>query len=498
VLRIFASAGSATEVRRPTANAVGRVSYVALLIAAPLLPQIGNSYWTYPAVSRIWVFAPLCGLFLLPLVDVRRAQRISNLDLLVLLSFAVALGSWGHSSFFSLLFIYAPLAYLCVRMLLVARVGRTPAPPCAPVTAPRPWLPSSWLLAGIVVLVAVHVNWTLNGRVNTDVGPASIRGALQLVHGRSVYGANGTALAELGYDPHEDAYGPVVYESYIPFASVAGTIAGARLAALFFDLLTAALLFALGRQVRGPTLGVTLAYAWLAFPFTLYCDSLGANDSIVAAALVGTLLAAGSPARRGIMAALAAWSKLSPLVLVPVMIGHAPGAGNRRRALLTCAGAFALATAIVLAPTLVHSSLSTFVTRTLGFQLSRPPAFSIWRRLSAGGFNGASWIRPASQIVHGLAIALTGGLAVALLWARKRQDVVGLAGASAALLIALQLCDGYYSFTYILWFAPLVLVALMLSRDERTATAGGIAIGPSREGRHETTVSALGRRVKTS
>lgn len=499
--RVPALTGSAPVIGGVAASVAGRLSYVTLLIAAPLLPQIGNSYWTYPAVSHFWVFVPLCGLFLLPLVDVRRLRRMSHLDLLVLLSFGVALGSWGHSSFLSLLFVYAPLAYLCVRMVIVARVGRAPAT-YAPVAISRPWLPSSWLLAGIVVLVAVHMSWTLDGRVSTDVGPASVHGALQLVHGGPVYGVDRAAVAKLGYDPNEDAYGPVVYESYIPFASVAGAFAGARLAALFFDLLTAALLFALGRQVRGPTTGVTLAYAWLAFPFTLYSGGLAANDSLVAAALVGTLLVARSPARRGVMTALAAWTKLSPLALVPLMIGHAPPAFDRRRALLAFAVAFALATAIAVAPTLVHSSLSTFVTRTLGYQLGRPPGFSIWKRLTVGGFSGAPWIKPASQIAHGLMIALTGGFAVALLQAPKRQDVVGLAGASAAVLIALQLCDGYYSFTYILWFAPLVLVALILSRDERSTVAASIDVSAlhdrSRGKRHETTVSALGRPVRTS
>lgn len=479
--RVHVAAGSRPLIAGLTASVAARMSYVALLIAAPLLPQIGNSYWTYPAVSHAWVLIPLCVLFLLPLVDIHRLRRSSHLDLLVLLSFGVALGSWGHSSSLSLLFVYAPLTYLLVRMASLARLGRAPRTDVS-IARSSPWLGSSWLLAGIVVLVAVHVSWTLGGQVGTDVGPASVHGALRLVHGAPVYGIDHAATAKLGYDPHEDAYGPALYESYIPFASIAGTNAGARLAALFFDLLSAVLLFAIGHQVRGPTMGVTLAYAWLAFPFTLYSGGLAANDSIVAAALLGTLLVAASPARRGVMTALAAWTKLSPLALVPLMISHGPPASGRRRAMLVFAVAFALATAVVVAPTLLHSSLSAFATRTFGYQLGRAPEFSIWRRLSVGGFPGASWITPASQIAHGLTIALTGGFALALLRVPRRQDLVGLASASAAVLIALQLCDGYYSFTYILWFAPLVLLALLLSRDER----------------QETTVSALGRPVRTS
>jgi hypothetical protein len=444
------------------------------------------------------VFLPFCGLFLLPLVDIHKLRRMFHLDLLVLLSFGVALGFWRKSNSLSLLFIYAPLAYLCVRMLILARVGKTEATRTS-VTSPRPWLSGSWLLAGIVVLLAVHVSWTIGGRTSTDVGPASVQGALELAHGQPVYGLSRAKSADPGYDPHDDAYGPALYELYIPFASVAGSITAARLAALFFDLLTAALLFVLGRRVRGPTIGMTLAYAWLAFPLTFYAGGLADNDSVVAATLVATLLAARSPARRGIMAAVTAWTKLSPLALIPVLIGHAPPARGRRRAIFAFAATFLLASAAIFVPTLIHSSASTFLTRTFGYQLSRPPGFSIWERLNVGGYAGAAWIKPASQVAHGLIVAVAGTFAVALLWTPKRQDLVGLAGASAAMLIAVQFCDGYYSLTYTLWFAPLVLVALIFNRDEHAAAQPSVDSHSDDAGRRqEMTVSALGRLVSTS
>ena len=52
------------------------------------------------------------------------------------------------------------------------------------------------------------------------------------------------------------------------------------------------------------------------------------------------------------------------------------------------------------------------------------------------------------------------GLALTLPRLPRRADPVGLAAASAAVLIALQVSDGYFSFSYMLWFVPLVLVAL--------------------------------------
>jgi hypothetical protein len=499
--RALAMAWPAPDVGGAAASTARRLSYIALLIAAPLLPQFGASYFTYPVVSHSWVYLAFCGLFLLPLLDLRRLRRMLHLDLLALLAFGVGLKYWYMSASLSLLCVYAPLAYLCVRMVLIARVGRSSGSelPLAPV---RSWLPTSWLLAGVVILVAVHINWTIGAQVGTDVGPASVQGALKLVHGQRVYGADRASTTKLGYDPHYDTYGPVVYESYIPFASVAGASTAARLATLFFDLLTAVLLFALGRLLRGPTVGVVLAYCWLAFPLTLYAGGLAANDSLVAAALVGTLLAARSPARRGAMAALAAWTKLSPLALVPVVICHMPPARARRTALLTGAAAFVLTSLLVLAPVLINSNASTFVTRTFGFQLSRSPAFSIWERLNAESLIAAAWVKPASQVAHGLLIALTAGFALILVRVPRRQDVVGLAAACAAILTAMQICQGYYSFTYILWFAPLVLVALILDAHPSTPSSSAINAtdlrGDAREERQETTVSALGRRVSTS
>ncbi|HEY2283624.1 MAG TPA: hypothetical protein VGH60_08765 [Solirubrobacteraceae bacterium] len=494
VARASALSRPAPGVRSAPASLVVRLTFIVLLVACPLLPVFRNSVQSYPAVAHFWVVLPFCGLFLLPLIDFEHLRRMLHLDLLVLLSFAVALGTWSHARTWPMLFVYAPLAYLGVRMVRIARVGGHDSPGRSE-TPLALSLPRSWLIAGIVVLVGVHASWTLDSQVSTDVGPGSVQGAQRILHGRSLYGVDRSLLSSLGYDPHYDTYGPVDYEAYVPFAGVASSETAARLAALFFDLLTAALLLALGRQVRGPTVGIVLAYAWLAFPFTLYADGLAANDSMVAAALVGALLLAGAPLRRGAMAAVLAWTKLTPLALVPVLAGHNPSGKGRRRQLLAFGAAFGLASAVVFVPALTHGSPGEFMARTFGFQISRDPGYSIWERIDSGAPLGAvAGVRAVSGVAHGLLIALTGGFAVALLWLPKRQDVIGLAGASAAVLIAVLACDGYYSFTYILWFAPLVVVALVLESGEiaerRTRTVGSPA--------QEMTVSSLGSPVSTS
>jgi hypothetical protein len=311
------------------------------------------------------------------------------------------------------------------------------------------------------VLVAVHVSWALAGRVSTDVAEGGVQGAQNIAHGRPLYGR--PRVSQGGMDPHTDTYGPFNYEAYLPFTALAAGHRAARLTTLFFDLLTALLLFMLGRQIRGPTVGVLLAFCWLAFPFTLYEEALGFNDSIVAATLVGTVLAARSPARRGAMAAVAAWTKLSPLALLPLLASHRGPHKSGRYALLEFAGAFVLATAIVFLPALAHSSVPTFISRTFGFQSSRPASGSIWAELQGSYSVGAPWLNTASRVLHGLLAALTGAFAIALFRAPRRQDAVGLAAAAAAVLIAMEACLGYYSFSYILWFAPLALVAAVLA-----------------------------------
>jgi hypothetical protein len=445
--------------RRRLAISTRRAAYVVLLASAPLLPHLTSDGFEFPAVSNFWVCLPFCALFLLPLLDSSVLRgRLFLLDLLALLSFIVALGLERPGRVWPVVLIYPPLLYLAARMIAIARMRNRD--PDRPRTSPlRLAVPRSWLVAGIVVLSAVHVSWALQGSADTDVAFGGVQGAAKILHGRPLYGAPAGAAAA---DPHTDTYGPANYEAYLPFAGALDNRSAARVTTLFFDLLTALLLFVLGRQIRGPTAGVLLAYCWLAFPFTLYEDALGFNDSIVAAALVGTVLAARSPARRGVMAALAGWTKLSPLALVPLLAGLSPPAERgARRSLARFAIAFGLATALIFIPALAHGSLSTFVSRTFGFQAHRAPANSIWSFLQ-GDYLGVPWIASASRVMHGLLAAGTAAFAILLFRSPRRRDVFGIAAASAAVLIAVQLCLSYFSFSYILWFAPLVLVAAVL------------------------------------
>ena len=74
------------------------------------------------------------------------------------------------------------------------------------------------------------------------------------------------------------------------------------------DLATIGGLYALGRRLRpgpaGRNVGVILAFAWAAYPFTDYALQSNSNDTLVAALLVWALVAFASPIRRALLVAL--------------------------------------------------------------------------------------------------------------------------------------------------------------------------------------------------
>ncbi len=74
--------------------------------------------------------------------------------------------------------------------------------------------------------------------------------------------------------------------------------------------------------MRGPTLGIVLAYAWVSFPFTLFALESDSNDTLVAVMILAALYFAGSPPVRGAFAALAGLTKFAPLALAPLLATH--------------------------------------------------------------------------------------------------------------------------------------------------------------------------------
>jgi hypothetical protein len=402
-------------------------------------------------VSEWWIWLPLCVLFLAPFVDPRRPLRLLHLDLLALLGFSASLFFFNKGDIdVSVPLVYPVLAYVFARMLIAGFRPSESRERLLPLVSWR------WLVAGIVVLAVFRVGYEIDRGKVIDVGLAGVIGADRLADGDDIYGvAFSEELPESG-DVRGDVYGPVNYLAYVPaeqafpYEDEWDDVPAARAAALAFDLLTALLLFAFGRRLRdgpeGGTLGLALAFAWLAYPFSMYALGSSFNDSLVALGVVSCLLVISSPAGRGAVAALAGLTKFGPLGLVPLL---APGTGDRRlKTVAIFAAAFVATAAVVTVPLLPGGGFGELYDRSFGYQASRGSPFSIWS------------LEPSLEPLQDAAKAFAVLLAIALFFVPRRRNVVQIAALGAALLIAVQVTATHWFYPYTAWFAPLALIAL--------------------------------------
>jgi len=399
--------------------------------------------------SALYIWLPLCVLFMLPFFNFRRPFSMLHLDLLVLLSFSVSLAFFSHGRIYgSVPLAYPPLIYILARMLALiwgSGARREPGPL-------RLLIPAPWLALGAVFLIGFRIALNVTDSNVIDVGYAGVIGAQRIVHGKALYGSYPSD------NEHGDTYGPVNYEAYVPFEQIFGwggtwdDLPAAHAAAIVFDLLAVALLFLLGRRVRGPTLGVALAYAWVSYPFTLFALESNSNDTLVVVFVLAALLFAASPPARGAFAALAGLTKFAPLALAPVLATHGVrelSRWRRPRALALFLAAFLGTAALASIVALDHDSLRKIYERTLAYQDNRGSPFSVW-----GLYGGLNGLQRAVQVA---AVALALALAVV----RRRPDVVGLAAACAAVIVATQLGIEHWFYLYIPWFFPLAMLALL-------------------------------------
>jgi hypothetical protein len=282
------------------------------------------------------------------------------------------------------------------------------------------------------------------------VGYAGVVGADRIADGDHLYGEGFSGDVERG-----DTYGPVNYLLYVPFEQALpwsgrwDSLPAAHGAAISFDLLVIGGLLLLGRRLRrgseGTALGVVLAYAWTAYPYTAFALESNSNDSLVALGCVGALLAA-SLARdyaaglwTGVALGLASATKFVTLALAPLFARREPVV-------------FALALLLVLvatvAPFVPDGGLQELYDRTIGYQTSRPSPFSIWGQVDSLG-----WLQ---TLLKGAA----GGLALLVARVPRRIDLRQTAALGAGVLIAIQLVATHWFYLYVVWFVPFVLIAM--------------------------------------
>ena len=412
-------------------------------------------------VNAPWVWIPLALAFVLPFL--RRPWHMLHLDLLVLSAFSASTAFFNAARIdVSVPLLYPLLVYLLARMLWIGlRRGEQARQP-----ARRPLallVPVGWLAVAVIFLVGFRVALNVTNSNVIDVGYAGVIGADRIADGEPLYGRF----------PRDnvmgDTYGPVIYLAYVPFEQALrwsgrwDDLPAAHAAAITFDLLALALCFLIGRRVRGPDLGVLLAYAWATYPFTLYAQMSNSNDALVAVLVLAAIWAAGSAPARGAFVALAGLTKFAPLALAPLLAMHGHGT-PRPRSIAAFAGGFALATALAFAPLAGDLSLRDLWDHTIAFQAQRGSPFSIWGLYDPD----VAWLNYAQRAVQAGAALL----ALALAFVPRRRDVVGLAALAAAILIALQLGVSHWFYLYIPWFFGLVMIALLgrFTMPERART----------------------------
>ena len=396
-------------------------------------------------VTAPYVWIPLLLAFVLPFFDWRRPLRMLHLDLLVLASLSASLGLFVRGEIeWSVPLSYPPLLYLLGRMLWLGLRRGSGRP-----ELPRLLFPVWWLGVGLVFLLSFRIGLNITNSNVIDVGFSGVLGADRIADGDPLYGGWPKV------NEHGDTYGPVNYlvywpfEQLLPWSGAWDDLPAAHAAAIVFDLATVGMLWLLGRRLAGPALGTMLAYAWAAFPFTAFALSCNANDALVAFLVTLALYVTVPPADgagrsllRGATAALAGLSKFAPLPLVPLLALHD---GFRPRKLALFAVGFLAVAAVTLLPFI--GDVSTFYERTIGFQSDRGAPFSVW---------GLYDLERGSFYTQVFAVML----AVGLPFVPRRAGIGALAALCAAILIAFQLSLTYWFYLYVVWFTPLVLVAV--------------------------------------
>ncbi|HST17013.1 MAG TPA: hypothetical protein VLK36_05045 [Gaiellaceae bacterium] len=431
------------------------------------------------------VWLAFCAVFLIGLVDWRRLWSVRNLDLLVLLSFSVSLWFFNHGNVFAAgPLVYPAFFWLIARCVWVARSDRPPS-------GASVW--PIWVLAAATVFLAgFRVGLNVRDSNVIDVGYSGVIGADRIWHGQSPYGHFPTegSLKACGPSDSEgeirdriqtngkcetadalgDTYGPVSYLAYIPGYRAFGWthkwdsrtgwhgLPAVHATSILFDTLALIGLALVGRRLGGPRLAASLAFAWVAWPFSQYASSSNTNDSIMPALLVFGFLALTSDVARGAAVAVSGWSKFASLILVPLWSGY-PRALDLR-GLLRYAAGFLVATLVVffvlfLEPSPLHAA-RVFYDRTVAFQVGRESPFSIWdwRQYHARGIPDLHLVQRVLQV----ALVVT-AIAFAR-WPRMRSPL-RMAALTTVLLIGFEVVLTHWSYLYLPWFFPFVCLALV-------------------------------------
>ena len=424
-------------------------------------------------INGVWLWLTFCALFFVGLADLRRPLSLRNLDLLALLSFSISLRFFNEGEvFWSAPLAYPPLLYLLGRCLWVA------ARPAAAHSRTR--------LAGVAARCCLRLPRRLPRRAQCR-GPAQrhrrrLRGCRRRAADRErgdAYGHMpvqesqkpcGTADAEgeireriqtngrcEASNPRGDTYGPVSYLAYLPGYAVFGwtgkwdELWAAHATSLLFDALCILGLALVGRRFGGPRLAATLAFAWAAYPFTLYASNSNTNDAIMPAFLIwGFWLAPRlGTRRRGRAAGL---DEVRRLLLAPLWLSYPNGLRRARapvRARLRGRHGRRLPDPAARAGAAARCACL----RRAHIRLPARPRLALLD-LGLGPVPRAGI--PDLHVVQQVLQVLVVAGAVLAAFVPRRKSILQLAALTAALLIGFELVLTHWFYLYIPWFFPFV------------------------------------------
>ncbi len=407
------------------------------------------------------VLAILCVLFVL-VSAVWPLWRIRNLDVLVVASLTLSVVLYNRGMLTRMALVsYPALTYIALRCSWWALGSRRRPPPSVPLYdyLTRRWTEAQRVrmlrfLALTAALVVTIVGLTSFNVI--DVGYAVMEGATLIIHGVLPYGHIPDVL-------HGDTYPIGSYLFYVPAAWLSPVHnvwddADVTLAVAVVCALAAAVgLWRLASRA-GPTperadeasaAGLRSAIAWLTFPPLIVTISTGTSDVALAAMLVGALLLWRRPGWSAAAVSGAAWFKLTPLAILPLLLARLRG-----RALVRAVAAIALTSAVMVAflVALGGAGAPLRMLSAMTFQFTRGSQHNLWAVIGSV---------PLQQLAEAATVALIVGVVVRMRRDRAlAEDRARLAGVAAAILIGLQISANYWSYLYLVWAFPFIAVSL--------------------------------------
>ena len=415
-------------------NARGRVDAVEVHTGALHHPSGSTILW------NPLVLVGLAALFVLA-VAIRPLRSRRNLDALVIAGgFTLSALLLDDRLVAAHVYVGAvSLLYVAARCLVTAL---EPRPAIAAATPDLGRLLPAITVATLVAAVVIVVTST----GISDVAFAALAGATLLNHGVSPYGHIPVEVV------HGDTYPLLTYVLYMPVAAIAPVRDS-------FDSLDGALwLNAIALAAAALVFlrwGQRTALAWLAFPPVLLAASGGGND-VPAALFVVAAIATFARTQLSIaLLTLAGWVKIAPAIALVPWVARQRGA-SLARAIALVAALVAAGFVVMLAyggVDAIHQALTA-----LRFQFERGSWLSVWRQLGVPGLQAACQALTLTFLVM-TAIAL-----------RRRPDlpfrrVAALAGTAIALA---QLSANNWSYVYLPWLLPFILVALFPPEPQRS------------------------------